>query len=180
MSHSQVAEQLEEQLELYEKDTAKIAGKTALKAGGKIFGFFITKPTAAALAALKDTISTKADKSKVTIKDLTANGESVKDLEITDANIRAFEPIARKYGIKYALKELKSDPKTLPKYMVFFKAKDESVMKVALTEFSEKQLARKEKKKSVKKDVKKEVGRFKEIIDARPKNPRNKNKSKER
>ncbi len=191
MSQSHIAEQMEEQLELYEKDTAKLAGKTAVKAGYKIFGFFIAKPTAAALAALKNVIDSKTGKSKVTVKDLTAGGESVKDLEITDANIKAFEPIARKYGIKYALKELspsaeelKADPKTPPKYMVFFKAKDESVMKAALTEFSQKQLAKKEKRKaktkSPKIDVHKKVAKNKEVIDNMPKNPRNKNKNKER
>jgi len=191
MSQSNLAEQMEEQLEGYEKNTAKLAGKTAVKAGFKIFGFFIAKPTAAALSALKTAIGSKTEKSKVTVKDLTAGGESVKDLEITDANIKAFEPAARKYGIKYALKEispsteeLKADPKTPPKYMVFFKAKDESVMKAALTEFSEKQLAKKDKKKgkvkSPKKDVKKEIAKNKAIIDSRPKNPHQKNKNKER
>jgi hypothetical protein len=190
MSQSQVAEQLEEQLELYEKDTAKIAGKTALKAGGKIFAFFIAKPTAAALAALKDTVSAKTEKSKVTVRDLTANGESVKDLEITDANIKAFEPIARKYGIKYALKEitpsadeLKANPKAPPKYMVFFKAKDESVMKAALTEFSKQQLNKKKRKakpKSPLSNVMEKIAKFKAFIDSRPKNPHQKNKNKER
>ncbi len=207
MSNSHIAEQMEEQLEGYEKDTAKLAGKTAIKAGNKLFAFFIVKPTAKGLTALKDTIDSKTEKSKVSIKDLTANGETVKDLEITDENIKAFDPIARKYGIKYSLKEitpskeeLQKDPNTSsgahgravaegndqPKYMVFFKAKDESVMKAALTEFSEKELAKKEKKKTKektknpKKDVKKEVAKKKEIIDSRPKNPLNKNKNKER
>ena len=189
MSH--IAEQMEEQLEIYEKDALKLTGKTAVKAGGKIFGFFLVKPTAKGLTALKDYMGEKCEKSQVSIKELTADGESVKDLEITDENIKAFEPVAKKYGIKYSLKEiapsaeeLQTNPKTLPKYIVLFKAKDESVMKAALTEFSEKELAKKEKKQlrtpKAKKDVRKEIDKNKKIIDSRPKNPMNKNKNKER
>jgi len=191
MSQSHIAEQMEEQLEKYEKDTAKLAGKAAMKTGSKIFDFFIAKPTAGELATLKDFPNDKTEKSQVSIKDLTANGESIKDLEITDENIKVFEPIARKYGIKYSLKEirptpeeLEKDPKAPSKYMVFFKAKDESVMKAAISEFSERELAKNQKKKKKiqkqKKDVKKEIAKNKEIIDGRPKSPLNKNRNKER
>jgi folate-dependent tRNA-U54 methylase TrmFO/GidA len=127
MSQSHIAEQMEEQLQAYEKDTAKIASKTAIKVGNVIFGFFIVKPTAKGLSALKDLIADKTQKSKVVIEDLTDGGEMLKELEITDGNIKAFDPIARKYGIKYSLKEiipskeeLQNDQKTPSKYMVFF------------------------------------------------------------
>ena len=191
MSQSHIAEQMEEQLENYEKDTVKLAGKAAVKTGSKIFAFFIVKPTAGSLATLKDFLNDKTKKSQVSIKDLTANGESIKDLEITDENIKAFEPVAKKYGIKYSLKEIQPTPEEVernpevqPKYMVFFKAKDESVMKAAISEFSERELAKKQKKRNKvqkpKKDVKKEIAKNKKIIDSRPKSPLNKNKNKER
>jgi len=188
---AQVAEQFEDQLEIYEKDAVKLTGKTAMKAGGKIFAFVIAKPTAKGLAALKNAINEKTEKSLVSLKDLQANGETVKDLEITDENIKAFEPVAKKYGIKYSLHEitpspeaLKENPKTPLKYMVFFKAKDESVMKAALTEFSAMQQDKRKKKQlqeqKTKTDVKKKIAKNKEIIDSRPKNTINKNKNKER
>lgn len=197
MSNSNIAEQLEEKLEVYEKDATKIAGKAALKAGLAIFGFALVNPTAKGLTKLKDKIKEMADKPEVNIKTLMKDGESVKDIEITDENIKAFEPIARKYGIKYSLKEVISskedldkakedDKESKPRYMIFFKAKDESVLKVALTEFSEQQNTKREKKQSKAKevrpktDIKKEVAKNKAIIDSRPKNPLNKNKDKER
>lgn len=197
MSNSNIAEQLEEKLEVYEKDAAKIAGKAALKAGLAIFGFALVNPTAKGLTKLKDKIKEMADKPEVNIKTLMKDGESVKDIEITDENIKAFEPIARKYGIKYSLKEVipskedldkakEDDKESKPRYMIFFKAKDESVLKVALTEFSEQQNTKREKKQSKAKevrpktDIKKEVAKNKAIIDSRPKNPLNKNKDKER
>lgn len=191
MSNSNIAEQLEEKLEVYEKDATKIAGKAALKAALAIFGFALVNPTAKGLTKLKDKIKEMADKPEVNIKTLMKDGESVKDIEITDENIKAFEPIARKYGIKYSLKEdldkaKEDDKESKPRYMIFFKAKDESVLKVALTEFSEQQNTKREKKQSKAKevrpktDIKKEVAKNKAIIDSRPKNPLNKNKDKER
>lgn len=179
----QIAEEMQDKV----TGVAKGMGKSALK----IFAMAIGHATAAGLAKAGSTIGSKLEKTKISVKKLTANGESVKDLEITDANIKAFEPIARKYGIKYALKEispsqdeLKANPKALPKYIVFFKAKDESVLKAALTEFSQKQLAKKEKQKANDKrpkvNVNKKIAKNKEVIDSRPKNPLNKNKNKER
>ena len=47
---------------------------------------------------------------------------SVKNIEITEQNIKAFSVVAKKYDIDYALKK---DPTTEPPhYYVFFKAKD--------------------------------------------------------
>ena len=63
---------------------------------------------------------------------------TVKDIEITDKNIKSFERYARKYGINYALKKDKS--KEPPVYLVFFKGRDQDALNAAFREFSQKQI----------------------------------------
>ena len=55
---------------------------------------------------------------KQTLKQLMRHGTGVSNIEITDANIKAFESTAKKYGIDFALK--KADDR----YLVFFKGRD--------------------------------------------------------
>ena len=72
------------------------------------------------------------------------------NIEITDNNIKAFEKVAKKYGIDFSLKRDKSvDP---PRYFVFFKARDVEVMTAAFREFTGKTL-NKTKKPSVRKKL---------------------------
>ncbi len=68
------------------------------------------------------------------------------NIEITDANIKAFESTAKKYGIDFALK--KADDR----YLVFFKGRDADVLTAAFREFSKKKLG-KERKPSVRHDL---------------------------
>ena len=70
----------------------------------------------------------------------------VSNIEITDANIKAFESTAKKYGIDFALK--KADDR----YLVFFKGRDADVLAAAFREFSKKKLD-KERKPSVRRDL---------------------------
>lgn len=58
---------------------------------------------------------------------------SVTNIEINDQNIKAFEKTARKYGIDYSLKKDKSvEP---PKYILFFRAKDNEILTKAFKDF---------------------------------------------
>ena len=63
-----------------------------------------------------------------------------------DPEIKNFERIARKYGVDYAVKKVKTDSK--PKYVIFFKARDADALTQAFTEYSRKTVE-KEKKPSV-------------------------------
>lgn len=83
---------------------------------------------------------------KQTLKQLMRHGTSVSNIEITDANIKAFESTAKKYGIDFALK--KADDR----YLVFFKGRDADVLTAAFREFSKKKLD-KERKPSVRRDL---------------------------
>lgn len=88
--------------------------------------------------------SPKVYKGKQTLKQLSRNG-NLQNLEITEQNIKFFEPVARKYNIDYALhKDSSENP---PKWLVFFKAKDADVLTLAFKEFSAKVLKKQEKAK---------------------------------
>ncbi|MDE6595778.1 MAG: PcfB family protein [Oscillospiraceae bacterium] len=90
----------------------------------------------------------KIYKGKQTLKHLMKQNTGVSSMEITDANIKAFEPIAKKYGLDYSLTKVKGEEP--PRYLVFFKGRDVDVMTEAFKEFAAKQL-NKEKKPSIRK-----------------------------
>ena len=90
----------------------------------------------------------KQYKGKQTLKHLMKQNTGVSSMEITDANIKAFEPVAKKYGIDYSLKKAKGEEP--PRYIVFFKGRDVDVMTEAFKEFAARKL-NKEKKPSIRK-----------------------------
>ena len=63
----------------------------------------------------------KGYQGKQTIKQLVESGAALSNIEITNKNIKSFEPVAKKYGLDYALK--KDNSTKPPKYLVFFKGK---------------------------------------------------------
>ena len=80
---------------------------------------------------------------KQTLKQLMRHGTGISNIEITDANIKAF---SQKYGVDFALK--KADDR----YLVFFKGRDADVLTAAFREFSAKKLDM-ERKPSVRRDI---------------------------
>ena len=76
-----------------------------------------------------------------TIKQLVESGAALSNIEITNKNIKSFEPVAKKYGLDYALK--KDNSTKPPKYLVFFKGKDIDVINMAFQEYSQKLLREK-------------------------------------
>ena len=83
----------------------------------------------------------KSYQGKQSIKQLVESGAALSNIEITNKNIKSFEPVAKKYGLDYALKKDKSTEP--PKYLVFFKGKDIDVINMAFQEYSQKQLREK-------------------------------------
>lgn len=82
----------------------------------------------------------KTYKGKQTVKQLVRQGAGVSNIEITDGNIKAFEGVARKYGVDFALqKDSSVEP---PKWLVFFKGKDADALTAAFSEFTAKTLNR--------------------------------------
>ena len=64
---------------------------------------------------------TKAPHGKITMRQLMKPGEKVSNIEITDQNIKAFDPIARKNGLDYNVKKIENGKP--PTYLVSFRGK---------------------------------------------------------
>ena len=74
---------------------------------------------------------------KQTVKQLIGQNQGVSNIEITERNIKGFDRVARKYGVDYAVK--KDTSGEIPKYLVFFKARDADALTAAFTEFASKE-----------------------------------------
>ena len=99
----------------------------------------------AMVAALHQMQKSRDKPGRTSIKNL-AKGGSISNIDVKDGNIKDFDPIARKYGIKYALqKDMTAEP---PRWMVFFRAKDVDAMTAAFKEFSAKTLKKEADKPS--------------------------------
>ena len=80
---------------------------------------------------------------KQSVKQLVGQDQGVSNIEITNKNIKDFERIARKYGVDFALKKDKTGD--VPKYLVFFKARDGDALTAAFKEYTAKTDRKKEK-----------------------------------
>ena len=80
---------------------------------------------------------------KQSVKQLIGQNQGVSNIEITDRNIKDFERVARKYGIDFALKKDRSGE--IPKYLVFFKARDGDALTAAFKEYTAKTDRKKER-----------------------------------
>jgi len=86
-------------------------------------------------------------KGKQTVKQLVGQGAGVSSIEISDKNIKAFENIARKYGVDFAV--VKDKAETPPKWLVFFKGRDTDAVTSAFKEFSAKHISKTAEKPSL-------------------------------
>ena len=83
---------------------------------------------------------------KQTVKQLIGQNQGVSTIESNDPDINSFERVARKYGVDYAIKKVKTEDK--PKFVIFFKARDADALTQAFTEYTRKS-TEKEKRPSV-------------------------------
>ena len=121
--------------------------------GGKLTAKLLAKAMKAFLDGTgklaKDLTTPKnmSGKGKQTVKQLTGQGAGVSNIEITDKNIKAFEGVARKYGVDFALRKDVSE--VPPRWLVFFKSRDADALTAAFKEFSAKQLKKTAEKPSI-------------------------------
>ena len=117
----------------------------ALMINGTKFSLRTLKSAALKLLAHRQNPSAPGVKhrGKQTVRQLVGQNQGVSNIEITDSNIKAFERVARKYGVDYAVK--KDHSVSPPKYLVFFKARDTDALTSAFTEFTAKQVQQKSK-----------------------------------
>ena len=62
------------------------------------------------------------------VKKLVGQNQGVSNVELSGEDIKAFERVARKYGVDYAVKKVKGDSL---KYLIFFKARDADALNAA-------------------------------------------------
>lgn len=115
---------------------------TTAKLSGRVFANLIKKALAEIQKQMK---SPTVYKGKQSVKHLVRSGAGVQSIEIADPQIRAFDAVARKYGLDFAVKR---DPAS-KKYLVFFKARDADAMTAAFSEFTQKSVKRKARKPSL-------------------------------
>ena len=120
--------------------TTKLTGRVLKSAISKYLAHLKAKK--AAKAAVKPT-------GKQTVKQLVGQDAGVTNIEVSENNIKGFDRIARKYGVDYAIKKDKTGE--IPKYLIFFKARDADALTAAFNEYASEVKKQKEKPSVIKK-----------------------------
>ena len=110
---------------------------------------------------------------KISVKKLVGEGVGVSSIEVNDGNIKAFERVARKYNVDFAIKKDKTTEP--PKYLVFFKGRDADVLAQAFKEF----VYGNEKKKG-RVSVREKLQHFKDAVTQDKNRERSREKHKDR
>lgn len=87
---------------------------------------------------------------KQTVKQLIAQNQGVANIDVARTDLKGFERYARKYGVDYAVRKAKGSP--VPKYLVFFKARDKDALTAAFGEYMARTM-KMQKKPSVKEQL---------------------------
>ncbi|MDR0813896.1 MAG: PcfB family protein [Oscillospiraceae bacterium] len=101
-------------------------------------------------AALRGMNSARDSPGQMSFRQL-AKGGALQSIELSDGNIEAFEPIARKYGVRFRL--VRDRSADTPRWLVFFRTKEADQMTAAFGEFAKKTLKRKRKTPSVHEEI---------------------------
>ena len=116
--------------------TTKLTGRVLKEALAKYLAWQKAKTAGKAKTGTEKQQGPVIPHGKQTVKQLVGQNQGVTNIEINDGNIRDFDRVARRYGVDYAVK--KDWTGEMPKYLVFFKAKDSDALIGAMTEFTRK------------------------------------------
>ncbi len=87
---------------------------------------------------------------KQSVKQLIGQNQGVTSIESNDPDIKAFDKVARKYGVDYAVKKVRdNDGKS--KYIIFFKGRDNDAITSAFKEYTAKSMEKAKKPSVLKK-----------------------------
>ena len=84
---------------------------------------------------LSKNIKEHTPKGKQSLSKLKAQGVTLSNVEITKANIKSFDTVAKKFHIDYALMKQEGSNR----YYVFFKGADAEVLEAAFREYAKKE-----------------------------------------
>lgn len=90
---------------------------------------------------LSKNIKEHTPKGKQSLSKLKAQGVTLSNVEITKANIKSFDTVAKKFHIDYALMKQEGSNR----YYVFFKGADAEVLEAAFREYAKKEFHLEEK-----------------------------------
>ena len=77
------------------------------------------------------------------MKKLIGQNQGVSRVDLShDDDVKQFEHVARKYGVDYAITKVKGEK---PRYLIFFKARDNDALTAALEEYTAQRVRGKEK-----------------------------------
>lgn len=79
---------------------------------------------------------------KQSIKELIGQNQGVSSIPIEKTDLKGFEQVARKYGVDYAITKVKGEK---PRYLIFFKARDNDALMAALEEYTAQRMRGKDK-----------------------------------
>ena len=127
------------------------------KTGGRLTADAVRAAMRHYLSAAKNP---KIRHGKQSVRSLVQNGGALKQMEVSDVKIRAFDKIARKYGIDYAI----TRQKDTGVYQLFFKSKDEAAMTAAFREFKSGIVTRKKDGEKKKPSLLKQLAHFKDVV----------------
>lgn len=77
---------------------------------------------------------------KQSVKQLLRHSNGLKQIPVHGKNLKEFEKILKKYGVDFAI--MKETRGEIPRYLVFFKARDEQILSSVLAESTRKQLGK--------------------------------------
>jgi len=103
------------------------------------------------------------DGGKKTLKELMRQGKTLDSIDVDSFETRAFEKIARRYNVNYAVKM----DKGTGKYYIFFKSKDTGTLNTVFREYAAAMQQRKDKVAKAKEDKAVRVQENKEVKAAR-------------
>ena len=107
---------------------------------------------------------------KQTVKQLVRHSNGLKEVPVQGEHLKEFEKVLKKYGVDFAITREKLDPS---RYLVFFKARDESLLSSVLKECTDKQLSQAVPKRP---SVLAALKKAKDLIKAMPAKTRQKEK----
>ena len=110
-------------------------GESAGKAFAKALKGFVDRQMV--ISPKKNTSSEHIDKEKsgkqVKVKDLRKDGSQIEYVDMGQDELKDFRRYARKYGVSYSMeKNTQNDP---PTYLIYFKAKDSSLITKAISSY---------------------------------------------
>ena len=143
------------------------------KFSGRVLKSAISKYLAHRSAKRREKSKDVIPHGKQSVKKLLAQNEGVSKIDVGDKDIKGFEKIARKYHVDFAVRKTKGHP---PRFLVFFKAKDEDALISAMTEFTQ----RKEYKKDHPSIVKRLARNLEQQLQKIPEKVRNKRQELDR